>query len=126
MQPGEQLRTVEQVFVIRSVMRCRKPVEEQTGLVDLLVGEQSAEQRLCLLPDRTARSSSPAYSASAASVQTFSTERRLQTQPVSRSASSTSAAVSRRITLPPFSARTYCRSRQASSERPPRGAALCS
>ena len=49
-QPGEQLRTVEQIFVARSVMRCRKPLEEQTGLVDLLVGEQSAEQRLRLLP----------------------------------------------------------------------------
>ena len=121
-QPGEQLRTVEQIFVARSVMRCRKPLEEQTGLVDLLVREQSAEQRLRLLPDRTGA----VELASAASVQTFSTERRLQTQPVSRSASSTSAAVSRRITLPPFSARTYCRSRQASSERPPQGAALCS
>ena len=52
-QLSEQLRTVEQIFVIRSVMRCRKPLEEQTGLVDLLVGEQSAEQRLRLLPDRT-------------------------------------------------------------------------
>ncbi len=64
-------------------MRCRKPLEEQTGLVDLLVGEQSAEQRLRLLPDRTG-------AVELACVQRLGglgadlTERRLHTQPVSR------------------------------------------
>lgn len=127
MQPGEQLRTVEQIFVIRSVMRCRKPLEEQTGLVDLLVGEQSSRAAAVPPPARTgAVELACVRRLGGLGAEPFRPSAGLQTQPVSRSASQHE----RRSQPPPYAPSFFCTNilRQSSSviRKTSSGRSLCS